>query len=317
MQSSTSSSNLAPRPSTTEADHTASDTGSIRSARSTSTATAALTQHPALTQPGLNISIIETVSAWQDHGSVTRAVIIGELALANNIDLSDPNSPSAGSNTDTIRLDNFSALEKVAPNPAVVRQLGSGASDRQGEYSVDLIAVPRTTIAFKYQVRVDATTLGAQAPLVLSPTWKIEPNQASVILSYGPNTAITEPVTITNVLLAIHLEGRASSCMSRPVGTFSRERNIIYWKMDEITLTPGMAPQKLLARFATEEEARPGNVEARWEFSGRVQGLGSGLGVSRLDVKEDDPFADSAEAKGQFVDVSTVRKTVSGTYIAT
>jgi len=54
------------------------------------------TQHPPLSTPGLTSSIVETVSAWQEAGSIARASIIGDLALAHNINLSDPNSPSAG-----------------------------------------------------------------------------------------------------------------------------------------------------------------------------------------------------------------------------
>lgn len=319
-QPSDSSTNLATRPSIGD-DHATSDAGSIRSGRSNSTMNHTI-QHPNLTGPGLNASIIETVSAWQEAGAVTRAVVIGELALAHNINLSDPSSPSAGTTNDTIRLENFSALEKVAPNPTFVSQI---TTDKAGEYTIDLSSISRASVAFKYQVSITPAILSAQAPMLLTPAWKIEPTQSSVILTYAANPALKAPVTLTNVLLAVHLDGgRASSCLSKPSGTFSKERNMIYWRLDELTLTPGAPAQKLLARFQTEGEGKAGRVEARWEMradgagmgSGISSGLGSGLSVSRLDAPAADPFADSAEVQGTWRDVGTVRRVVSGTYEA-
>jgi len=247
---------------------------------------------------------------------VTRAVIIGEVALANNTDLSDPSSPSASSTTSNIRLENFSSLEKVAPNPTVVHQTTS----TPGEYTIDVTSIPRTTIAFKYQVHIDPASLASSAPLLLTPAWRIEPTQSSVILSYAPNPSLTTPLTLQNLVLAIHLGSdgaRASSCLSKPTGTFSRERSVIYWKLDELVLTPGGAPQKMLARFQTEGQATQGKVEARWEVRGPASGaLGSGLAITRLEAPEADPFADSSDATGQWKEVNTVRKVCSGTYVA-
>jgi hypothetical protein len=42
----------------------------------------AMVKHPEMHQPGFNASIVETVSAWFQHGQVTKAIVIGELALA-------------------------------------------------------------------------------------------------------------------------------------------------------------------------------------------------------------------------------------------
>lgn len=306
-QESISSNNLlAHRPSLGD-DAANSDAQSIRSTGTMGTTI----QHPALTGPGLTSSIVETVSAWQEAGSVTRAVVIGELALAYNMDLSDPNA-SAGVTTSSIRLENFSALEKVAPNPSFIHQ----QAGKHGEYSVDLTSIPRTSVAFKYQVHMDSSVLPAQAPLMLTPTWKIEPTQSSVILSYAPSPTLTGPITLANIVVAIHLDGVANACLSKPTGNFSKERNMIYWRLDELVLTPGTSPQRLLARFQTESEGKAGRVEARWEMRAG-SGVGSGLGISRLETPEADPFADSAEVLGTWKDVNTIRKVTSGTYVAT
>lgn len=238
--------------------------------------------------------------------------LIGEIALAYN-----PASFSSPFGNEVIRLENFGALEKVAPNPAFIHQ----NPDKEGEYTVSLANIARTQVAFKYQIRPDNAK--SQAPLLIHPAFKIEANQASIIVSYSLNPFFALPgrtsITLSNVAIGLTLEGaKASGCLSKPVGTFSRERNLIYWQLGEITLTAGAAPEKLLARFATESEASSGTVEARWEISGEhAQGLGSGLAVSTQAQGEGvDPFADEAAgaAAGLWKEVKGMRKVVSGAY---
>jgi hypothetical protein len=143
-----------------------------------------------------------------------------------------------------------------------------------------------------------------------------------VSYSLSPSFRLTtgrDNVTLSNVVLALSLEGsRATSCLSKPVGTFSREKNLIFWTLGDITLTTGGAAQKLLARFATEGEAKGGAVEARWETTG--EGFGSGVGVSVKGeqsgaVDSSDPFADEEAANG-WKEVRGVKKLASGHYVA-
>ncbi|KAI9875662.1 MAG: hypothetical protein M1830_008136 [Pleopsidium flavum] len=305
-------------------DHAASDTQSIRSSHSLSSMGGAMVKHPEMHQPGLNASIVETVSAWFQHGQVTKAIVIGELALAYNY-----TNPSSLPSTESIRLENFPVLEKVAPNSAFITQ----APQKSGEYVVNLSNINRAAVAFKYQVHLEEATLPSHAPMVLTPSWKIEPTQASVMLSYAFNTAFASPakrnVSMKNVTIAITLEGaRASSCQSKPVGTFSKEKSLIYWKLGDITLDQwASGPHKLLARFVTESEAKPGNVEARWEIvSEHAASLGSGLSISHLDNSSEvrreegaDPFADEGPAstpRMTWKEVPIIRKLNSGKYVA-
>lgn len=302
--------------------------------------------------PGLNTSIVETVSAWFSSGSVTKAVLIGELALAYNPPALSDAAPSAA---ETIRLENFGALEKVAPNPTLVDAI----PDRAGSYTVDLAALARTAVAFKYQVQLPPARLGAHAPLLLAPQWKVESNQTSLILGYGLNPAFDlgarAAVTLSNVVLVVHLDagstgsanapgtpgaaapGRASSCQSKPVGTFSRDKQHVYWRLGDVALARDRPAQQLRARFLTPDgAARPGTAEARWEMLGEnAVGFGSGLGVSRL-VRQSgqgggaaagengagaDPFADEGGAVAPALvevwrEVGPVKRIGSGTYVA-
>jgi hypothetical protein len=286
------------------------DNQSIRSGYSLGSAgQGAVIKHPDMHGPGLNASIVETVSAWFSNGQVTKSVVIGEVALAHN-------ALGAPAKTETICLDNFSVLEKVAPNPLFIHEVAG----KSGEYTVDSAQLARTAVAFKYQVHLDEAQLSAHAPVILAPVWKVEATQSSVILSYSLNSAFaSRSITLHNVILMINVENaRATSCMSKPAGIFSREKNMIYWKLGEVKLDESSGVQKLLARFATEGEAEPGAVQARWEMAGEGVG-GSGLGVSvggGARAGEADPFADGEANTGTHGEVQVQRKIVSGKYLA-
>jgi hypothetical protein len=71
----------------------ASDTTSIRSGHSLTTN--AVTKHADMHQPGLNASIIETVSATFENGTIQTAKVSGEVALVyNKVDIDDEAPPS-------------------------------------------------------------------------------------------------------------------------------------------------------------------------------------------------------------------------------
>ena len=300
--------------------HRGSDAQSIRSAHSMSSMASTAVTHPQMRQPGLNASIVETVSATFEKDEVVKAVVIGELALQHN---SSETTSSSGS--ENIRLENFPVLEKVAPNPTFISQIPS----RSGEYMVNVSQVSRPSVAFKYQVHLEDSSLAAHAPVSMTSSWKIQPTTASVILTYAFNPAFSSParrsVSLKNVVVFISVENsKALSCQSKPQGIFSKERCMIYWKLGDMTLDGyAEAPQKLLARFNTEGEAKPGNVEMRWEISGEAAvGLGSGLSLSQMGTKEEggsDPFADESTASsgtGTWKEVPVHKKLMSGRYIA-
>ncbi|KAF2101976.1 hypothetical protein NA57DRAFT_34067 [Rhizodiscina lignyota] len=311
-------------------DLAASDTQSVRSGRSLASAASGTIRHPDLHGPGLNTSIVETISAWFEQGNLTKAQVFGEVALAyNHQDLSAPFG------SENIRLDNFSVLEKVAPNPAFIDQI----PDKPGYYSVNLASITKTSVAFKYQVHHESPTAATRhAPLLLTPQWKVEPTQTSVILAYSLNPEFALPegvstVTLANMALIIHLDSsgaKAKTARAANGGNFVRERSAVYWRLPEVNLTKDGPVQQLRARFFTDGEAKPGAAEARWEISNEHSvALGSGLSVSMLETKdgqnpESDPFADEdagtpAEGEKEEVwkEVSSVKQIKSGaTYTA-
>lgn len=313
------------RPSFHPDDPGASDTQSVRSGRSLASATSMTVKHPDLLGPGLNSSIIESVNASFEHGTLTKAVLVGEIALAyNHQDLSTPFG------TDNIRLDNFSVLEKVAPNPSFVEQV----NEKPGYYSINLSNITRTTVAFKYQVHHETTSAAAKhVPLALTSQWKVEPTQASTILSYGLHPDFVMPegansITLSNVAIVVHLDPSAAkptSCKSSNGGVFARERSAAFWRLGEVTLIKDAPVQQLRARFFTDGEAKAGPAEARWDLNIEPgTGLGSGLDVAALAnesaKEESDPFADddvaqekTSEDEGKWTVVQGAKKLRSGT----
>lgn len=291
------------------------DSQSIRSGRSLSSSTSqGISKHPDLTGTGLNFSVIETVSAWFEHGLCTRSVVIGEVALAYNAP--DYNSPFG---RESIRLKNFERLEKVAPNPAFISD-----SSVKGEYYVKLSHIQRTNVAFKYQLASSTgAAAGEHAPMLINTAWKMDTGAAMCIVSYSLNPSYINPAgpgsptTLSNVTLLLRLapdSGKAQSCQSKPVGTFDRTKNIIYWTLNDVVLSS--TPQKLLAKFVMPDgEAKAGPVEAKWDML--VSAAGSGLAVSVRDEgdKEADPFADENSAlEGTWRAVEGVKKVSAGTY---
>jgi hypothetical protein len=322
--------NLPPRPSTTMSED-GSDAHSIMSSRSiTSLGAAAAIRHPDLTEPGLSASLVESVSITFEAGQPTKTMVTGEIALAYHALAGTEEANSM------IRLDNFAVLEKVAPNPSFI----STIPDRIGEYTVQNQNIRGTAVAFKYQVHVDESTLSEFAPIIISPAWKLEAHQSSVIVNWKPNpnyrrpTGSTKPIVLRNVILIAGIDGaHANSCQSKPMGTFSREKGRLAWKLGDLTLDPAAMESggKVLARFATDAQARATPVEVRWEISGEdAQTVGSGLALSVMgkqtaeEEEEVDPFADAedksstngASEQPAWNPVTTVRRILSAKYVA-
>jgi F-BAR domain only protein len=317
-------------------ERTMSDTTSVHSSQSLGT----MVHHPEMHGPGLNSSIVETVSTWFSDGTVSKSFVIGEVALAYN-------STEPTATTEVIRIDNFQVLEKIAPNPsfvsATVSEKGkekATSEEAAGQYNVTLSAVkrPNPVVAFKYQLHLDSSNLSACSPVLMTPAWQIQDAQVSVIVLYTLNPAFllsatetpatTTSITLKNVVVSITLDpssdaGKATSAMMAPQNgaAFKRKQGLVVWKLPELVVTN--EKQKLLARFITTgPKARPGHVEARWELPGTI---GSSLGVSVLSgsgkAKEAaDPFADDGTARGTparvWKEVHTARTLVSGRYSA-
>ncbi|KAF8456649.1 Muniscin C-terminal mu homology domain-containing protein [Terfezia claveryi] len=312
----------------------ASDTQSIRSSRSVTSLTGgAIVRHPELHEPGLSSSIVESVNVSFDSGQPTRVTVVGEIALAYNPRETEALSPPT---TQVVRMDNFSVLGRIAPNPTFI----SAVPEKAGEYTVSLAHLHRTTVAFRYQVHLEETVWPEYLPIIISPLWRMEPHQASVILNYKPNPnyhrrgAAGTPITLRNIRFITGIDGVIpASCPSKPVGTFARDFGRIAWKLSDMILDDESATGRLVARFIYDEgagaTAKHASSEMRWEILGdEATAAGSPLILSSLEkveMKEEvDPFADeetlskgaegAGEKQEEWKKLAMVRKVTSGKY---
>lgn len=326
----------------------ASDTTSIRSGHSLSAHPMA--KHPEMHNPGLNASIVETISASFENGVVKSARVNGEVALTYNIVEDGENAVSSKSHrygscntiityiTDdlTIRINDFPTLEAIGPNRTFIHPV---SPDKPDEFTVDISpsSRPKSSVAFTYKVHVDDSNMTSLVPLLIKPSWKAQGDKLGLVIEYCLNPAMqidNGALIFNNLVLVAFYEGaRASGCQTKPTGTHLKEKSLVYWRLGDLTLDKEW--HKIICRFIGSEgaEVKPGHIEARWEVHGSQNHPSTrGITISRLEVgkgkeKEDasDPFADdSAPSTGagssseiaKWVEIETVKKYISGKYEA-
>ncbi|KAK2858412.1 hypothetical protein FQN49_004758 [Arthroderma sp. PD_2] len=314
---------------TNQEDHTVPDNTSIHSSQTLHSLSGPIA-HPDLAESGLNVSIVEKLTAMLTDGAVTRSFVVGELALAYNNNSSEEHTPE----TQLVRLNNFGILERVAANPqfitekvpeSTVGDVPASDDSEKGLYQLRLapIAGPAPTVAFKYQVHLDSSNLSSYCPVIFTPVWNEEEFQASVIVQYSLNPQFVSPgsgasVVLHNLLLSVNLDitqvdettmrpreaARAVGAAMHPStgAVFRRKNSSVTWKIPELEVGPGQEG-KFLARFTTSTSwPKRGKVEAK--FDAICSDNSSRLGVSVFTPeptanandksKEDDPFADES-----------------------
>lgn len=230
---------------------------------------------------------------------------------------------------ETIRINNFTNLERIGPNRIFV---SNASPDQNDQFALDLSHISKASIGFSYRVfasESEPLALAKHAPLMIKPAWKSQDDKLGLLLQYhlNPSSQFTAPVTLHNVVFIATYEGKATGAQTKPSGTHLKDKHLVYWRLGDVALTSD--PQKIVCRVIGADGVcpTPGRIEARWEYTASGSELvGSGISVSRLDGKgkepESDPFADqslaaSGSSSGQtWVDVPVVRKLVGGKYEA-
>ncbi|OTB06450.1 hypothetical protein M426DRAFT_318865 [Hypoxylon sp. CI-4A] len=303
-----------------------SDTQSIRSGNSLSSIVHV--KHPEMHEPGLNSSVMETVSATFEDGNVQAVKINGEIALSYN--------PTDSSDLPThlpIRINNFPALEVIGPNRIFVT---NDTPDHADQFNLDVSHLHKTSIGFSYRLHLDSDATAAEhVPVLLSPVWKPQGDKLGLLLQYklNPSFKFANPgssVLVHNFVLFASYEGKASGAQTKPSGTHLKDKHLVYWRLGDITLSPDADWQKIVCRIIGDQgvEPKPGSIEARWEVTPPTDLAESHntISVSRfeeskgkeVELSEDDPFADDTATadEGKWVDVPATRKLVSGKYEA-
>lgn len=247
--------------------------------------------------------------------------------------------------TEIIRINDFPTLESIGPNRIFVSSTAS-----PDEFSLNLSHIPAKapTPGFTYRVHAEDPTsdFATHCPLIVKPAWKPAGDKLGLLLQYKLNPQFfnaSQPTVLKGLTFVATYEGaRASGVQTKPSGTHLKEKHLIYWRLGDITLTPGNDDwHKIICRIigAEKAEPRPGNIEAKWEYitssnpswespqggisislRGESKGKERAMEDSGEDT-EDDPFADesatAASSKGvSWHNVPLVKKLVSGKYEA-
>jgi F-BAR domain only protein len=291
-------------------EHIGSDTASMTSSRSLANPA----HHPDLHDSGLCASVVETVHSTFRESGISKSFVLGEIALSYN-----PTGSVANDN-ETIRVQHFELLDKVAANPIFLSQAkatGMETEEQAGTYTVTTTQLRRPTpmICLKYQLHIEESNLARYSPVLLTPAWQIIEGQVSVIVLYSLNPVFgSEPLGLKNVTINVSLDvsdptvPRAQSAMMAPTAgaSFRRKTSSVVWRLPEFVVKPEQ--DRLLVRFITQGMAKKGNVDLKFEVAGRTA---SGVGVEKLvlaEGKEDDPFADEGENHATEEDASTGKK---------
>jgi len=265
-------------------------------------------RHPDMNVSGLGVSVIETVSAWFEGGNLTRQNIHGEIGMTYG-----KTGETNDSLAVKISGQSASAIERLVPNPAFLESVSQSTEDYNNDqdshyshiFKVDVASLSRQItstqpqIGFKYQLSTSVMT-SMTPPVIIHPKWKFEKGQISVILSYhiSPaffSTSSSNTITVTSLTLALYLPDDlistssnqsvnnststreiVKSCLSKPVGTFNKDKGFVFWNLGNVIFTQGETEKKVLARFVTEggdetsQERNGGKAEVKFCIEGVI-----------------------------------------------
>lgn len=107
----------------------------------------------------------------------------------------------------------------------------------------------------------------ARVPIKVVPLWRIENRTVRLVLTYQLSDLYvgSDTAEIENLVISVRIAGttKAISAQSKPVATFSREKQRVTWRLPgRQTLTRGVVGGKLLCQCTTEDVgAQPGLIE--------------------------------------------------------
>lgn len=267
-----------------------------------------LFQHTSLESSslGLNASIAEVINASFKDGVLQNSQLIGEIAL-NYVTNAAMNSPlPIEINLKIPRAENFS---KVMLNQAFLERVDSEHFKISPQF-ID----GRTLGAIKYSMKSPVT------PIVIHPVWRFEAHQASVVLTLKFSPTVPQDVNqlvLEDLFVLVSIDGaEATSALSKPQGSFSKQKKRITWRFTEPLTLQRDSEERLIARFLTDQTAHESEKGVITKFiihdEGAAQtGVGSDISMEYQEVDENDPFGGSWNA------VAAIRTVAAGDYYGT
>ncbi|GMM29137.1 Syp1 protein [Martiniozyma asiatica (nom. inval.)] len=218
--------------------------------------------HPSLVQPGLNTSIVELYNAHFVNGQLEKSNIVGEIAFSYI---------PHGESTETphqleIRMDQLNAPNYLLNNQYVLPGVNIGSFTLNTGAIID-----RTVGGMKYLINP------VNVPIKITPVWKHEEKQSTVIISLSPtnNESLSKwfengnSLKIQNVMLSVSLDvpgGVVTSAATKPAGSLSREKGRVSWVCKELVFD-GYQDERFIARFSTTSKGKESESGVRARFN--------------------------------------------------
>ncbi|AET41418.1 Syp1p Ecym_8127 [Eremothecium cymbalariae DBVPG len=262
-----------------------------------------LFQHTELTTFGLNASIGEVVNAKFQDGILVSSQLIGEIAL-NYIspDYSFENLPL----DINLKIESEEPFDKLIVNHAFLERTMDN-SDVIFKINPQFI-LGKTLGALKYSLK------SPFVPIVIHPVWRFEDTQASVMLTLKIFSSLPDnikEVTLDDLVVSVAIDNATvTTALSKPQGSFSKEKKRITWRFKEPVVLNRESEQRLIARFLTDKIAQESSKGVQAKFNIRGFQL-TGLVLKSRELSLDDPFGSEA---GEWNDVAASRTLVAGSY---
>lgn len=263
-----------------------------------------LFQHTALESSslGLNASIAELVNATFKDGALVDSQLIGEIALSYVPDGAVNPTLPIEINLKVPKAANFS---KVMLNQAFLER-----TDNENFKINPQFIDSRTLGAVKYSMKDPVI------PIVIHPVWRFEPHQASVVLTLKFSPTVPKEIkqlVLDDVVVFVSVDGaEVSSALSKPQGSFNKEKRRITWRFKEPLVLQQGGEERLIARFLTNQTATESEkgVVAKFIIHGGAEqsGVGSDISMEYQELDENNPFG------GVWNSVAATRTVAAGNY---
>lgn len=254
---------------------------------------------------GLNASIAEVISATFKEGILQDSQLIGEIALNYVLNPNGNGELPVGVN---LKINNAAKFDKVIINQAFVEQV------EQEHFKINPQFIDSRVLgAIKYSIK------DPLAPIVVHPIWKFEPHQASVVLNIKIAPFVPERIrrlVLDDFVVFASIEGaEATNALSKPQGSFSKEKKRITWRFKEpLVLDRDSSETRLIARFITNGLAHESDKGISIKFilheqAGETIAVGSSISLENQELDVENPFG------GEWNAVSSKTTLVAGNYI--
>lgn len=254
---------------------------------------------------GLNASIAEVINATFKEGVLQDSQLIGEIALNYVLNPNGNGELPVGIN---LKINNATKFDKVIINQAFVEQV------EQEHFKINPQFIDSRVLgAIKYSIK------DPLAPIVVHPIWKFEPHQASVVLNIKIAPFVPERIrrlVLDDLVVFASIDGaEATNALSKPQGSFSREKKRITWRFKEpLVLDRDSNETRLIARFITNGLAHESGKGISIKFvlheqTSETIAVGSSISLEDQELDVENPFG------GEWNAVFSKTTLVAGNYI--